>query len=325
MKTLADIGEVALLKRIGGICGSPFPGVAIGVGDDAALIEGLGGGMAVSTDLIVEGEDFSLEWAGFRDIGHKAAAVNLSDMAAMGAQPRGLVLGIAASADTGVRDLLDLVKTVNRVGRRFGAPLVGGDLSGIEGPLTVSVTVFGQVAPPVALRRFGGREGENVVVTGTLGRAAAGLALLMKGEVGPSSLMRAQLRPEPQVRLGLGLGKSGLVSSCADLSDGLLSDVVHVLAPGCGVTLFPREIPLARGMERVASKLGGSALEWAVTGGEDFELVMTVSDSNLGAVFGIGKEQGVRMSVVGRVNGTMGIDFPVDSSINLKVFEHFRR
>ncbi len=322
MTTLSDIGEAAILEKIAGICETPFPGVALGVGDDAALLEGFGAGMAVSTDMMVEGEDFLMEWAGFRDIGHKVAVINLSDMAAMGAQPRGMVLGVAAAPKTRVEDLLNLVRTVNRVGRRFGAPLVGGDLSGIDGPLTVSVTVLGEVENKRALRRHRGRAGEYVVVTGTLGRAAAGLELLGRGESGPASLIKAQLRPEPQVELGLALGRAGVVSSCADLSDGLLRDVTHVLEPGCGVSLFPNQVPILPGVKATAEKLGASALQWAVSGGEDFELVMTVPEDNLPRALELGWEQGVRMTVVGRVRSEGGVDFPGGASMGAG-FEHF--
>ena len=325
MTTLAEAGEVSVLRQLQNLSKHPQPGVAIGIGDDAALLQKVGPATVLSTDMMVEGVDFDLRWASFRDVGHKAAAINLSDMAAMGARPRALLLGIAAPGTTEVAHLMALVRSLNSVGQRYGAPLVGGDLSSIEGPLTVSVTAVGQSAAKEVLRRYRGKPGDIVAVTGRLGNAAAGLRLLCEGESSPKSLVRAQLRPLPRVELGVALAGEGWVSSCADISDGLVRDVRHVLQPGAGVRLRREAIPLARSLRTLARKKNVSPLEWALGGGEDFELVLTVPKKHWAALEQVGAEHDVLITAVGEVTKSPGILLDDDDvSSRFKGFEHFR-
>ena len=176
---------------------------------------------------MVENEDFCLDWATGKDIGQKAAAINLSDMAAMGALPRGMVLSIAAAPHLDSKLILDVVRGVRDMGRRFEAPLVGGDLSQIDGPLTISVTVMGEAKRGQILRRYGGKPGDLIAVTGSLGQAAAGLHFLLQGKATPKALKQAQLRPQPQIRAGRILAQWGKVRGCADISDGLVQDALH--------------------------------------------------------------------------------------------------
>jgi thiamine-monophosphate kinase len=329
MRRLADVGEQGLLTaiaaRLGRGPGRARRGVLVGVGDDAALLAAVGPAAALTTDLLVEGVDFEWRWARPADVGHKAAAVNLSDLAAMGARPRGLLLSLALRPGDAVRDVLALVTAVHREGSRYGAPLVGGDVSATSGPLVISVTAVGELTPAQAMRRHRGRPGDRVLVSGTLGAAAAALSLLAAGRRVPPALARRQLRPEPRVALGLSFARSGLVRSCADVSDGLASDALHVAGPGCGVELDLERLPVARSLARAAARLGREALELALEGGEDFELVLAAAPGRVPALRRRAAQLGVPLTDVGEVVRGSGLTLKGRATRGARGFDHFSR
>lgn len=301
-QTVADIGERGLLRSLYRKLGqSQQPGVLAGVGDDAALLEQVGPAAVVSTDTLIERVDFDFAWARWRDVGHKAAAVNLSDLAAMGASPRGLLLSLSVRGHDRYAEVMSLVDALQRLGVRHGAPLVGGDISATDGPLVVTVTAIGQVTQRRVLRRWRGRPGDVILVTGTLGAAAAGLAALQAGESAPSGVIKRQLRPEPRVQMGLALGNSGKVRAAADISDGLAIDAQHLAGEHCTVRLDVRALPLASGVRRLANQLGYSPWQWGLSGGEDFELVLAVAPKHVDALQDVGRQWGVKLSRVGQV------------------------
>ena len=325
MASLAQCGESTLLSRIKNLCDESQPGVIIGVGDDAAALTAIGPASVISSDMLVENEDFSFSWATGRDIGIKAAAVNLSDMAAMGAQPRALVLCIAAAPALKAKLILDIVRGVRDMGRRFNAPLVGGDLSQIDGPLTLAVTVLGEAKKSRLLTRYLGEPGDLLAVTGSLGRAAAGLHLLAKNQPLSRTLKEAQLRPQPRVEVGRILADWGKVRSCADISDGLIRDALHTVGPKCGVNLYSSKLPIHHSVRRVAKAQGSSSLAWALAGGEDFELVFSFPKEQENSLHSLAKAEKLRLSVVGEVVKGRGVwldgsRLPAD----IRAFEHFR-
>ena len=320
--TVAEVGERGLLKAIARCLGRRERGVVIGVGDDAAVLEGVGPHAVLSTDLLIEGIDFDFAWAKPEDVGAKAAAVNLSDLAGMGARPRALLLSLGIRPTDRVRDVMALVASMHREGRRYGAPLVGGDLSRTAGPMIVAVTVIGEAEKGRALRRGCGRPGDVVLVSGELGAAAAGLALLSRGERQPCALTRRQLRPTPRIALGLALARSGLVRSCADVSDGLASDAQHVAGPGCGVALDPARLPIARGVAAVAAGSGRSPLDLALRGGEDFELVIAVAPRHATKVKRLATRAGARLTAVGEVVRGRGVQLVGGEQLG-GGFDHF--
>lgn len=323
--TVATLGEQGLLAALRALLDRPSAEVPISVGDDAAVLAWKRPGLVVTSDLLVEGVDFKLEWARWADVGHKAAHVNLSDLAAMGAKPRALVLSLALRPTDRVRDVLELVRTMAREGKGHGAPLVGGDLSRTSGPLVVSVTALGEVLPTRALRRGRGRPGDQLWVTGSLGAAAAGLQLLMAGRRQPASLVRRQLRPTARVAFGQVLAaRAGLVRSAADISDGLLGDVLHVVEPGAGAALDTSRLPLARGLARIAAAHGWDAIDLALAGGEDFELVLAVEPRRARAVRTLARRAGVALTQVGVVTRRPGVSFVGASpGADVRAFDHF--
>ena len=308
MTTVAQIGEARLLAAIAKIAARPAPGVVVGVGDDAAVLSRIGPEVVLTTDMLIEGIDFERAWAKFGDIGHKAAAVNLSDLAAMGARPRALLLSLALQPSERVRDILTLVAAVQRQARRYGAALVGGDLSRTTGPLVLSVTAVGEVDEGRALPRYRGVPGDVLLVSGSVGAAAAGL-LLLRGVahgdgVSPAArraLVARQLRTTPRVALGCALVASRRAHSCADVSDGLARDTAHVLSAGATFRLELAALPVARGVAAIAQEVGRPAWELALGGGEDFELVLACAPRHVRALQALARAVGTRLTPVGEI------------------------
>lgn len=310
MKTVGQVGEAGLLAWLGKTLGEQSRHVLCSVGDDAAVLRSEHSKDWVSsTDTLVEGVDFLFDWASFADVGHKAAAVNLSDMAAMGARPRGLLLNLSLRKDDKVRDVKALVRACHALGTAHGAPLIGGDISSTTGPLVVSVTALGDGAASKLLFRNKARPGADVWVSGSLGLAAGGLAALFAGNRKPVRMVKRQLRPEPRVALAQALAQTGYVRACADISDGLIRDVLHLPVQGAGIELDLESIYLEPALVKLAESLDADALQWALSGGEDFELVFAASPRHKVRLEQFFVQRGVLAMRVGRVIKSKGLKF----------------
>ena len=278
--------------------------VALGIGDDAALVSvPPGQQLAVSVDTLVSGVHF-LPSVSPRALGHKALAVNLSDLAAMGAEPAWVTLALTLpSAD---RDwLAEFAEGFSSLALRYDVALIGGDTT--RGPLSLSVQVQGLVPEGEALRRAGARVGDGVYVTGTLGDAALCLKL-MQSQAGSERMietLRTRLeRPQPRVEAGLGL--RGLASSAIEISDGLLADLGHILgASGVGATLELGRLPLS-GIYADWMTQGG---DWspALTGGDDYELCFTACDEARPQIDHLAAELDLPISRIGRIEAETGL------------------
>jgi thiamine-monophosphate kinase len=271
------MGEHALIARLRLRVAPPPDGIVISIGDDAAVIEPGRNQLAVlTTDSLIEDVHFRRAWSSPADIGHKALAVNLSDLAAMGARPRATLLSLALPPDLPLADFDGLLEGLLALADAAGAPLVGGNISRSPGPLMVDVTVMGDGHRRKILRRAGGRPGDELWVTGQLGGAAAGLGLLERGatldEDGLDAVARWR-RPEPRWRCGVAVARSGGAAACVDLSDGL-ADAARQLAEasGTGVELQAGDLPI----HPAAVSLEDAGLQAALSGGEDYELLFAV-------------------------------------------------
>jgi len=268
----------------------PAPSAALGVGDDAALLRpGAGMELAASCDLLLEGRHFR---AGTepRALGRKALAVNLSDMAAMGAAPRWALLALALPAADEAW-LAAFAGGFFALAERYGVELVGGDTA--RGALSICVTVLGEVPAGRALRRSGAAPGDDLWVSGELGGAALALA---RPELGAAA--RRLHEPEPRVELGARL--RGLASAAIDVSDGFAQDLGHILErSGCGARVEYARLPKAAEFAR----LGDAALErrCVLAGGDDYELVFTAPQAVRGEVEALARHAGVALARVGAV------------------------
>ena len=257
------------------------PGVQLGVGDDAAIVE-VDGRAVVSQDLLVDGVHFRLSTTGARDLGHKALAVNLSDLAGMGARPVAAFVGLVLPHESFGRDDFDaLYDGLEELAAEHRVTVAGGDLS--AGPaLTLAVTVIGVPHPGIEpVRRSGAGAGDLLCVTGSLGAAAAGLLLLEDPSLAvhsadPGRLRDAQRRPVPRVSEGRSLAGRG-ATAMMDLSDGLAIDAERLArASGLRAVVHLEAVPVADGVAAVAAAAGRDARILAATGGEDYELLAAV-------------------------------------------------
>ena len=256
------------------------PWVVVGPGDDAAVIQPERGALDVlTTDAQVDGIHFDLRFVPPDAVGHRALAVNLSDLAAMGAKPRAALLSLVLPDALEVGTLDAILDGLMTLASKHRVALVGGNITRTTGPLTIDVTAIGSVRPRRVLTRAGARPGDEVYVTGTVGSAATGLQMLRRGGSpagGDPLCVERYLRPEPRVRAGILLGRNRAATSCMDLSDGLADAVRQVAeASDVGITIDAASIPLAEDVRQWHQENGGNAIEAAVSGGDDYELLFT--------------------------------------------------
>jgi thiamine-monophosphate kinase len=271
------MGEFEAIDRFFARLGALRPDVLLGVGDDAALVVPPPGELlALCADTLVEGVHFPADLDP-ADIGWRSLAVNLSDLAAMGAKPAWALLALTLPRlDEAMEDWLEaFARGFGALAQLHGVALVGGDTT--RGPLAITVQLGGHVPPGQALLRSGARVGDLVYVTGWPGDAAAGLALLQGRRECASRADRAALetrfrRPDPRVAVGLKL--RGLATACIDISDGLAQDLGRlVAASGVGVRLRTAELPRSRALHALADEL--AAVRFTLGGGDDYELLFT--------------------------------------------------
>jgi thiamine-monophosphate kinase len=306
------MGEGEIIERYFRHLGAVRTDVALGIGDDAALLRPAAGCELVqSTDALIEQVHFPPGSAP-RSLGHRALAINLSDIAAMGASPAWALLSLVLP-QLDESWLGEFAVGFARLAREHGVALVGGNLS--RGPLSITVQLTGQVPQGTALRRSGGRPGDQIWVSGTLGDAAQGLALRQAGEGGAAGRsaeeegVRAWLCARfeyPTPRLALGDRLRPLASACIDLSDGLLADLPRLAAAsGCGAELQVDRLPISTALRSVSAD---SAWQRALAGGEDYELCFTASAAQAPKLRDLAAAVGVPLVCCGRLRQAPGTE-----------------
>lgn len=297
------------------------PRTIVGIGDDAAVLATPDSRVVATMDLLVEGRHFRRDWSGPVEIGGKAAAQSLADVAAMGASPIALLVGLAGPGDLPVAWAEDLATGLAQECARAGASVAGGDISEAA-TITLAITALGDLAGGAPVTRAGARPGDVVAVAGSLGRAAAGLALLQAGLDEPASLLAVHRWPRPPYEAGPEAARLG-ATSMIDISDGLGQDLGHVAAAS-GVLIDLDSARLepdatlraAAATLRAAATLGGpDPLDWILGGGEDHALAAT---------FPAGTGLPERWVTIGRVSEGSGVRLDSRASGRLSGWNHFR-
>jgi thiamine-monophosphate kinase len=340
--TVNDFTERQLIARIHQQLAPPPEWVIVGIGDDAAVVETERNRLEVlSVDALIEGVHFDRSFTPPAAIGHRALAVNLSDLAAMGASPRLALLSLALPRCFPLADFDGLVASLVALASRYGTTIVGGNLTRIDGPLVIDITVIGTVKRRQMLTRSGARAGDDLYVTGSIGGAAAGLQLLQATAGRPPSeeeghesachaaLINRYLYPEPRVRLGLLLGRNRAATACMDLSDGLADAVTQLAeASGVGAAIDASALPLDPGARRWFEARGRDAVIDSVTGGDDYELLIAVRPRLSRRLTAAQRHGGAPLTRIGACTAAAGSVVLREGGVERQMppgYSHFRR
>jgi thiamine-monophosphate kinase len=296
------VGEFDLIERLRRLVPTAGPGVRTGIGDDAAVVS-LPRRTLVTCDVQVEGVHFRRGMSAPGDVGWRALAVNVSDIASMGGAPRYALVSVLLPPGVSLRDVEAMYRGIGQAARAHGVIVVGGNISRTSGPLALDVTLLGEAGR--VLTRGGARPGDGVWVTGTLGNAAAGLFLARRPRVrvrGARALLRAYRRPSPRVRAGRALAARSAVTAAIDISDGTAQDLAHVLdASGVGAVVHLERVPVAPAVVAAAQAAHLDPYVWALGGGEDYELLFTARPGFETSARAVARVAGVAVTRIGEI------------------------
>lgn len=338
-RRVRDLGEFGLIELLAASLPADVKagaGLQLGIGDDAAVWQpSPGEDIVLTTDSLVENVHFRRDWTDWESLGHKTLAVNVSDLAAMGAIPRLAVISLGLDREEHVGDLQALYEGLGALARRHGMTIAGGDIVRSPKGLVLNVTALGETRGRRVLTRSGASAGDLIGVTGTLGASAAGLRLLAldthdsrRRAATAGQLIAAHLRPEPRVALGAALLEHG-ATAAMDLSDGLLGDLPKLLAAsGVAARLDEVDIPVAAALRAL---FPDEWLDLALRGGEDYELLFTAPCPSWDAIAGAARDTGQTVTAIGEIvahgSGVPDIELigrdGTQRALSLGAFDHF--
>ena len=329
--TISELTERELVARVQEHLGVSPSWLVVGIGDDAAVVEPERNRLEVLTvDAVIDGVHFDRRFTPPDAIGHRALAVNLSDLAAMGAQPRLALLSFALPADLPCDDFDAIVRGIMRLAKQHGVVVVGGNLTRTPGPLAIDITAVGVAKRRQVLTRSGALPGDHLYVTGTLGASAAGLQALRSGDATASAVcIERYLRPTPRVRAGLLLARNRAASSCIDLSDGLADGVARLSeASGVGIAVNREAVPLEGDAAQWFAAHDHDAVLSAAAQSDDYELLFTVRPRHHKRLKAMERHGGVALTRIGVCTDTPGVVLRSASSTIVQTlpagFTHFR-
>ena len=303
---IKDIGEFGLIDRIAKKVKDKD--ILVGIGDDAAVVKGKGL-QVLTTDCMVEGDHFTREWFTAKQVGMKAIEINVSDVVSMGAKPKFVLVSLALPKDTDVEFVDDMYKGMWKVCDKYKCKIIGGNMTHCT-KVVISITLVGEVSKKNLSLRSGAKPGDFILVTGSLGNGKAGLRLFQKKVKEFEKVKRKYL--EPRAHLKSALKNAPYVNAMEDISDGLASEIKHICDESkVGAVIYKENIPILDEVRKVAKKLEEDEYEYALFGGEDFELVFTVPEIKLHKVHGylvgeITKKKGVRLYSNGKEKEILG-------------------
>ncbi|MEO7001247.1 MAG: thiamine-phosphate kinase [Ktedonobacterales bacterium] len=309
---LNEVGEFALIARLTDQLGiaTTRPDVKLGIGDDAAALD-LGGDhlLLATCDAQVEGRHFRRTVATPEEIGAKALAVNLSDIAAMGGEPLWALVSLLTPPTLDVSVLDGVYAGLRTQAQRYGVAIVGGNVASTDGPLTIDITLLGRCPRDRLITRGGAQPGDALLVTGTLGNGLAGLLAATTTErqrlAGvDDALLReareAMVAPTPRAACGQALAATGMITAMLDLSDGLTGDLAHICErSNVGATIDAAALPVALAAQAIATALGRDPLGLALHGGDDYELLFTTRPAGIATAIAAARASGVEAHVIG--------------------------
>ena len=301
MIKIKDIGEFGLIERI-----AKKPknkNIIVGIGDDAAVVKMNKGLQVLTTDCLVEGDHFRTEWFSPIQIGMKAIEINVSDIAAMGAYPRYVLVSLALPRNLDVKFVEEMYKGMWKACDKYNIEIIGGNMTHCD-KIVISISVTGEVDKKNLTLRSAAKPHNFIFVSGHLGNGRAGLRLFQENIEGFEKVKKSYLEPNAQLESALNVAP--FVNAMEDVSDGLASEIKHICDESkCGAIIFKDKIPIRNEVRIAAKKLGEDEYDYALFGGEDFELVYTVQNDKLGKIDGflvgeIIKNRELRISFKGK-------------------------
>lgn len=333
---LSKLGEFGLIEHIRKMMMRRSPSVLLGIGDDAAALKfPASASVLATTDMLIEGIHFDLAYTDYYSLGWKSVAVNLSDIAAMGGLPRFCLTSLGIPPAISVEHVIDFYRGCNAALQAHQTILVGGDTCSSQQGIVISVTMLGETNRKREITRTGAKPGDRIFVTGTLGDSAAGLEILKSaskkgGARGEKNylkrLTQKHLRPVPRIEWGRKIARSHCAHAMIDISDGLSSDLAHICEQsGVGAIISAEQIPLSRSLVMASSDLKKSKLDYALSGGEDYELLFTAPSGKVRNLHSLG----IPLVDIGEITQTRKLSL-VDSrgvTVPLKPmgYNHFAR
>lgn len=335
---LSAVNERQIIEYIAALAGPADARLIKGIGDDCAVIQKDGRQVWLLTmDTLIEGVHFNTAYHPPEKLGRKAVSVNVSDIAAMGGRPLFVLLSVGMPKAFDESWFQAFARGMTDACRDYGCFLIGGDTVASPQGFNCTLTVIGEAEAERVIYRSGARVGDTIWVSGSLGSAAAGLELLHRGiELGNAAFVSFQeqhLNPRARVELGISLGASGLVHAMMDLSDGLATDLAHLCKQsGIGARLVARNLPGVAALAEAARLCGTDPEQWAIGGGEDYELLFTASPDHQFCLFELGRQCGLALSPVGTIVAGEGVTLirqrPDGTSEEVAIayqgFDHFR-
>lgn len=301
------------------------------VGDDCAVLPGRPGfSSLISTDTMVEGIHFLRHWTDPVALGHKLLHINASDIAAMGGRPLSCVISLVLPKTLTQKWVKDLYKGLRQAARTLKIELVGGNTARSPRDIVLTLTILGEISPKFCVWRSGAKRGDDLYVTGTLGDAACGLKLLKTKKRGEAYLKQRFSAPCARVLWGQRLAKTGLIHAMLDVSDGLLSDLCHIMqASGVGAILHLSQLPLSASLRRACKKYQWDPTRLALSGGEDYELLFTAPARKRMWFTQWARRQGIPLTYIGQMTSNRSLKV-LDSSgrrvtIKRLGYDHFKR
>jgi thiamine-monophosphate kinase len=331
---LDEIGEFGLIDRIKGRKATHDEDVIIGIGDDCAILRRGLVLEALTTDCLVAGTHYQDGWLTMKDVGWKALAVNVSDIAAVGGTPRHALVTLFLPDGMATGDIDDLYDGLDECGNAFGVSIVGGDIVRIQGPFAISITLSGTCERDEVVLRSGARQDDIIVVTGSLGDAALGLKCLRdqvpcpRGSALGSSVGKFR-RPMPRMKESRAIVEGLRPSAMIDVSDGLVSDMRHVLeASKVGAVLEADAIPVSPGVREFFGGAEEEALSWAISSGEEYELLFTMASRFEAKLPELSQELGTTLTRIGKITSkSYGVKLTApggEKDLRPDGFDHFK-
>ena len=301
---LHEIGEFGLIHRIRNRITSSDPALLQGIGDDVAVIKAGKAGaktLLITTDLLIEDIHFDLSWTDPFQLGRKALAVNLSDIASMGGVPKYFLISIGLPKHLPLSFVSSFYRGLKKEAKRFQVELIGGDTS-LSKKIIINICLLGEGIEKDLLFRRGATVGDDLFVSGTLGDAALGLRILQEKLKGAEGLIRKHLSPCPRIELGQAIARHHWATAMIDVSDGLLIDTSHLLQEsGVGARLWENQIPLSRLYRKWIGRFSKEPYQFALSGGEDYELLFTAPPGLRQKVFSLARSHGIPITRIGEI------------------------